>query len=260
MNPIVADEPTAECTEVAEQLGNGFSMETTLETLTVEVQHAWYLPLKRMTDVVLSLILAVVLAPAVLVAALLVKYTSRGPAFYCQTRLGRNEREFRMYKLRTMVHDAEAGTGPIWASQDVERVTTIGRILRPTQIDEFPQLLNVLLGHMSLIGPRPERPEIAHQLEWKVGSYSERVKVRPGITGLAQLRLPPDSDLHSVRQKLTMDLYYIEHLSPLLDLRILAFTVLYFLRSVGRLLRRRMSIPHVADVHDHMQRKKSPPK
>jgi lipopolysaccharide/colanic/teichoic acid biosynthesis glycosyltransferase len=178
---------------------------------------------------VLALVLLILTAPLVLVLAALVKFTSAGPAFYSQTRLGLNGRHFRIIKLRTMTHDCEAGTGPQWSRKGDPRVTPIGRILRDTHLDELPQLFNVLAGHMSLIGPRPERPEIATRLTLSVPNYMDRLRVRPGITGLAQVNLPPDSEIDDVRRKLAFDLYYIRCINPLLDARIFVCTALHFL-------------------------------
>jgi lipopolysaccharide/colanic/teichoic acid biosynthesis glycosyltransferase len=149
-----------------------------------------------------------------------VKLNSPGPVHYSQIRLGRGGRPFRIYKLRTMTHRAESATGPVWARVDDPRVTRVGRWLRDTHLDELPQLWNVIRGDMSLIGPRPERPEIAAAIERRMPRFGERLAIRPGITGLAQVRLPPDSNLDTVRQKLAHDLHYIQHLGPRLDLRI----------------------------------------
>jgi lipopolysaccharide/colanic/teichoic acid biosynthesis glycosyltransferase len=171
-----------------------------------------------------ALALFVLTLPVVLVAALLVKLTSRGPAFYWQTRLGRNGRPYTICKLRTMVHDCEKASGPRWATAHDPRVTPLGRFLRRTHIDEFPQLWNVLKGDMSLVGPRPERPEFVPHLERSVPHYHKRLLVRPGITGLAQVNLPPDTDLASVRRKLAYDLYYVRRLGPWLDLRLVLCT------------------------------------
>lgn len=186
--------------------------------------HLWYLPVKFAAEFLAAALLAVLLLPVVLVAVVLVKLTSKGPAFYAQTRVGKDGRLFTLLKLRTMVHNAEALTGPVWASTNDSRVTPLGRYLRDLHIDEFPQLINVLAGQMSLIGPRPERPEFVSRLEWVVNDYRERLNVRPGISGLAQLKLPPDSDIDSVRSKLMHDLYYIRYLSPWLDAKLLIFT------------------------------------
>ena len=139
-----------------------------------------------------------------------------------------------------MSHNCEAKTGPVWAAPDDPRVTTLGRLLRVTHLDELPQLWNVLRGDMALIGPRPERPEIAAKIERYLPSYHGRVTVRPGVTGLAQMLLPADSDLEGVRRKLAHDLYYCNHVSLLLDLRIAICTPIYFLAAATRELSQRL--------------------
>jgi lipopolysaccharide/colanic/teichoic acid biosynthesis glycosyltransferase len=186
-----------------------------------------YEPVKRFIDLFVGLILFVVLAPVMILSAALVGLTSEGPAIYSQTRAGRNRRLFTIYKLRSMYHDCERLTGPRWSTADDPRITPVGRFLRGTHLDELPQLWNVIKGDMSLIGPRPERPEIIASLEKTVPRYAERMKVRPGLTGLAQIKLPPDADQHSVRRKLVQDLAYVEHIGPWLDLRILVCTGLF---------------------------------
>jgi lipopolysaccharide/colanic/teichoic acid biosynthesis glycosyltransferase len=183
-----------------------------------------YLPYKHAVEMVAACLLVPLVAPVTLLAALVVKLTSRGPAFYAQLRVGRNGRPFKLFKLRTMVHDCERESGPRWASANDPRVTPLGRFLRRTHLDEFPQLWNVLRGEMSLVGPRPERPEFVGQLEAAIPGYRQRLLVRPGVTGLAQVQLPPDTDLDSVRRKLTYDLFYVQTMSPWLDLRILTST------------------------------------
>src|SRR5207248_4660391 len=141
-------------------------------------------------------------------AMLLVKLTSPGPMLYTQTRLGRRGRPFTIYKIRTMLHDCESLTGPQWSTPGDTRITRVGRWLRRTHIDELPQLWNVLRGDMSLVGPRPERPEFIPELENAIPFYRDRLLVRPGITGLAQVQLPPDTDMDSVRRQLAHDIYY----------------------------------------------------
>jgi lipopolysaccharide/colanic/teichoic acid biosynthesis glycosyltransferase len=175
-------------------------------------------------EFVAALALFVLTLPVVLVAALLVRLTSRGPAFYWQTRLGRHGRPYAICKLRTMVYNCEQVSGPRWATPHDPRVTPLGRFLRRSHIDEFPQLWNVLRGEMGLVGPRPERPEFVPHLERSVPHYRKRLLVRPGITGLAQVNLPADTDLASVRKKLAYDLYYIRHLNPWLDLKLVLCT------------------------------------
>jgi lipopolysaccharide/colanic/teichoic acid biosynthesis glycosyltransferase len=196
-------------------------------TLTVQPRHAWYIPCKSAAEFAAALALLALAAPVILAAAALVKLTSRGPAFYTQVRVGRHGRLFTIYKLRTMIHKCESLTGPRWAIPGDPRITPVGYFLRRTHLDELPQLLNVLRGEMSLIGPRPERPEFFPELERALPAYRCRLAVRPGVTGLAQVLLPADTDLGSVRRKLACDLQYVERLSPLLDLRILFCTGLY---------------------------------
>ncbi len=183
-----------------------------------------YAACKMAVEWLSALILLVVLLPVILLAALLVKLTSRGPAFYTQARVGKDGRPFTIYKVRTMTHNCEALTGPRWAEPDDPRVTRVGAFLRRTHLDELPQLVNVLLCEMSLVGPRPERPEIAGELEREVPRYRARLLVRPGVTGLAQVQLPADSDLSSVRRKLGYDLYYVRHVGFWLDVRIVLRT------------------------------------
>ncbi len=184
----------------------------------------WYLPIKWGMEYLLAAVLFLIALPILLIAALLIVCTSKGPIFYLQERVGKHGKTFRVIKLRTMVKNAEGKTGPVWSTLNDPRITPIGKFLRETHIDEFPQLINVLLGQMALMGPRPERPEIVQDLEWKIPNYSSRTNVLPGITGLSQLKLPPDSDLESVRRKQIFDLYYVTHVSAWLDIRILAGT------------------------------------
>jgi len=182
---------------------------------------------KRVFDVAASLALLVIAAPVILLCGLLVKLSSRGPLFYFQVRLGKGGQPFRMVKVRTMAVDAERDSGACWAQAHDPRATRVGRLLRRTHLDELPQLWNVLKGEMSLVGPRPERPEFVPRLAAALPGYRERMQVRPGITGLAQVRLPADSDLESVRRKLSFDLFYVRCLGPMLDVRILMCTACY---------------------------------
>lgn len=181
--------------------------------------------LKRLVDFGLALVLLVVSLPVLVVVAVLVKATSRGPVLYRQTRLGRYGRPYTLYKIRTMVADSEKH-GAVWCKPGDPRVTAVGRFLRKTHLDELPQLWNILRGHMSLVGPRPERPEFIPALAAAIPHYCERLRVRPGLTGLAQVQLAADTGLDSVRQKLTYDLWYLERCSLGLDLRIMAATAL----------------------------------
>jgi lipopolysaccharide/colanic/teichoic acid biosynthesis glycosyltransferase len=207
-----------------------------------------YAATKRALDILLTLPLLVVAAPVVLVAAALVKLTSRGPAFYTQTRLGRGGTPFRMLKIRSMVQDSESLTGARWSTPGDPRVTTVGRFLRLSHVDELPQLWNILRGDMSLVGPRPERPEFIPQLERALPGYRDRLLVRPGLTGLAQVQLPPDTDLASVRRKLALDLHYVDHQSAWLDLRILLATAFLVAGLPFRVTRALLRVPGEEDL------------
>jgi lipopolysaccharide/colanic/teichoic acid biosynthesis glycosyltransferase len=164
--------------------------------------------------------------PLIALLVVLVRLSSKGPAIYRQARVGKDGRRFMMYKIRTMRHDAEAATGPVWTQTQDPRVTAIGKMLRKLHLDELPQLINVLKGEMSLVGPRPERPEFVRVLGEAIPGYRNRLAVRPGITGLAQINLPPDSDLVSVQRKVLLDCEYIERGGLWLDTRLLICTFL----------------------------------
>lgn len=182
------------------------------------------LALKRAFDYALATGLLVLSAPVVMACAVLVRLTSRGPAFYSQQRVGQFGRVFTIYKLRTMYHQCERLSGPRWCVPGDPRVTPVGRVLRALHVDELPQLVNVLAGQMSLIGPRPERPEIAAQLARTIEDYNARSAVLPGITGHAQVHLPPDVSVADVREKMRLDRYYLARLSVGFDLLTLART------------------------------------
>jgi len=189
-----------------------------------------YFRWKGMIDRLLAAILLVPGLPAIVLLILLVRLTSRGPGIFRQSRVGKGNRLFTLYKIRTMRIDAEADTGPTWSQPHDDRVTRVGRLLRRFHLDELPQLINVLKGNMSLVGPRPERPEFIRVLAEMIPGYCDRLAVRPGITGLAQLNLPPDSDVSSVRRKLFLDLEYVRQAGLVLDLRILLCTFARFLK------------------------------
>lgn len=195
-----------------------------------------YLPCKLVAEWLASLALLLLSIPIIAALGVVLKLTSKGPVFYSQMRLGLDGRAFRIHKLRTMTHQCEATTGPVWSVHPDPRITRVGKWLRDTHLDELPQLWNVLRGDMCLIGPRPERPEIAAVIERRMPLFRERLRVRPGITGLAQVRLPPDSNLDTVRQKLAHDLHYISRFGPAMDLRILLATALHFVGSAASAL------------------------
>lgn len=189
----------------------------------------WYGKIKGGMDCLLALTILALSSPVILLAFLAVKLTSRGPVLYSQVRVGRGGRQFTIYKIRSMVADCEKQSGAQWSTPGDARITPLGRFLRKTHIDELPQLWNVLRGDMSLIGPRPERPEFIPSLEQALPRYRERLSVRPGLSGLAQVQLPPDSNLESVRRKLAHDLMYVENFGFWMDMRILISTGLHCL-------------------------------
>lgn len=189
--------------------------------------------IKRLFDIILALGLLIPALPVMALIALLIRLDSRGPALFRQERVGEHGRIFVLNKFRTMRADAERGSGPVWAAADDPRVTRVGRFLRRTRLDELPQLFNVLLGHMSLVGPRPERPEFVRLLAREIPFYGGRLAVKPGITGWAQVRHQYAASVDDAREKLQYDLYYIKNLSPFLDLLILLHTVQVVLFARG---------------------------
>lgn len=194
---------------------------------------AWYyLGFKKTIDLISVIALGVPSLFLLPLLALAIRLDSPGPIFYGQTRVGRNGRHFRIYKLRTMRSDAESGDA-VWASAVDSRVTRVGRLLRKTRADELPQLLNILRGEMTLIGPRPERPEFMALLRAELPRYEERHAVTPGITGWAQVNHSYTNTVEGARIKLDLDLYYVAHASLTLDLVILWRTVLVVFRCQG---------------------------
>lgn len=190
--------------------------------------------IKRLIDLVTSFVILVPLFPVWLVLSLAIKLNSRGPILYRQERVGMNGRRFVAYKFRSMVKDAETDTGPVWADEDDPRITKVGRFMRRFRLDEIPQFINVILGHMSVVGPRPERPYFVQQLSEEFAFYYRRHKIRPGITGWAQIKHPYDSDLEDVREKLKYDFFYIENAGLSLDMKIMVSTMAVMLSGKGR--------------------------
>jgi exopolysaccharide biosynthesis polyprenyl glycosylphosphotransferase len=179
---------------------------------------------KRISDLIIAFGLLVFTLPLLVIVAVAVKLDSCGPVLYRQERVGLNGRKFILLKFRTMVCDAEPH-GPVWATENDARITRFGRFLRYTRIDELPQLINVLRGDMSMVGPRPERPYFTDRIAAVVPFFTERHRVKPGITGLAQINYPYGASIADAQQKLRYDLYYIEHRSFLFDLFILVLTL-----------------------------------
>jgi lipopolysaccharide/colanic/teichoic acid biosynthesis glycosyltransferase len=209
--------------------------------------------LKRAVDLTMALFALVVLMPLMLLIALAIRLDSPGPVFYSQERVGLNRRRgsartargsqepllsrfgrpFKIYKFRSMVSDAEAGTGAVWATREDPRVTRLGRLLRRTHLDELPQFFNVVRGDMSIVGPRPERPEIVEHLAVLIPHYENRFAVLPGITGLAQVEYTYDHSLQTATRKLEFDLYYIRRRCTLLDLKLMLATLRVVARARG---------------------------
>lgn len=194
----------------------------------------WERKTKRFIDLVFSITALILLLPVLILVAIAVKINSSGPVLYKQKRVGKNGRIFTIYKFRTMVKNAEKLTGPVWAGEKDPRITAVGRVLRKTRLDEIPQLINVMIGNMSLVGPRPERPYFVDRLKQKYPFYTRRLKVQPGITGWAQVKGKYDTTIENVKEKLDYDLFYIENMSLRMDIRILLFTIAVMLRFKGQ--------------------------
>ncbi|MBS3023486.1 sugar transferase [Acidiphilium multivorum] len=188
---------------------------------------------RRIFDVTMSLVMAVFLAPVMLLAALAIAIDSPGPVFYRQTSVGLNGRPFRITKFRSMRRDAEGAGVAVWAATEDPRITAVGRILRKYRIDELPQFFDVLRGDMSIIGPRPERPEFVAILRESIPDYDLRHAVKPGITGLAQVRYAYGASVEDARIKHIYDTEYLRKRSFLLDGKILIETVSVVLFGKG---------------------------
>lgn len=180
---------------------------------------------KRVEDVVCSLILLIVLSPVLLVTSILIKLDSKGPILFSQDRVGLNRQEYMMHKFRSMVVDAEKITGPVWAEDNDPRITRVGRFIRKYRIDELPQLWEVLIGKMSLVGPRPERKHFTDTLEKEIPYYSQRFNVKPGLTGWAQVSYDYGATVDDAIEKLNFELFYIKNMSITMDIIIILRTV-----------------------------------
>lgn len=201
-----------------------------LMELTRPAAPGWYVSTKRLLDVTVSLVALIVLTPLFLVVALAIGLTMGWPVLFRQERVGKNGRPFEVLKFRTMVKNAEALSGPVLAEEDDPRITPLGRFMRRTRIDELPQLANILVGHMSFVGPRPERPFFVDQFVKEIPGYRERFKVKPGVTGLAQVS---GGYATTPERKLKFDLIYMYHQNLLMDVQILVETVRVVLTGRG---------------------------
>jgi len=174
------------------------------------------------------------LIPVMVVLAIAIKCDSRGRIFYTQERVGKDGRKFTIMKFRTMVENAESLTGAVYAADNDPRITKIGRFLRKWRLDEIPQLLNVIKGDMSLVGPRPEREVFIREFEEKIPFYTQRLLVRPGLTGWAQVKYPYTSSIEQTEEKLQYDLYYIKNMSFILDVVVMLKTIRVVLFGKGK--------------------------
>ena len=189
---------------------------------------------KRVLDICICIIALIIFFPLNLLISIIISISSPGKILYKQIRIGLNGDQFTLIKFRTMYENSEQSTGPIWSDKKDSRITAPGKILRRYHLDEIPQLLNVLYGNMSIIGPRPERPEIIEKLIMEIPYYSRRFKVKPGLSGWAQVMGVYDVSVADVHNKLKHDFYYIENMSILLDIKILLLTLFVVLRGKGR--------------------------
>ncbi|GAB1442302.1 undecaprenyl-phosphate glucose phosphotransferase [Ignavibacteriales bacterium] len=193
----------------------------------------WERAAKRIIDIVVSFLMLVATIPITIATAIAIKVESDGPVIYKQERSGINGKVFKVYKFRSMYQDAEKRTGPVWSQKDDPRITKVGRFIRRVRIDELPQIWNVFKGEMSLVGPRPERPFFVEQLAKEIPYYKRRLRVRPGITGWAQVKHKYDESIEDVKTKLQFDLFYIENMSLKTDIKILFRTVFVVLFGKG---------------------------
>ncbi|MCH8524291.1 MAG: sugar transferase [Balneolales bacterium] len=195
---------------------------------------SWEKFTKRFIDIILSTLILVVTLPIFIILYVLIKVTSPGPAVFRQERVGLYGKTFTIYKFRTMYQDAEARSGPVWATENDPRITPLGLWLRKLRLDEIPQLFNVLKGEMSLVGPRPERPFFVEKFKKEIPLYSRRLRVRPGITGWAQVKWKYDESLEDVIEKTKYDLFYVENMSLRMDIKILLNTIATVIRGKGQ--------------------------
>ncbi|EIM63608.1 sugar transferase, PEP-CTERM system associated/exopolysaccharide biosynthesis polyprenyl glycosylphosphotransferase [Desulfobacter postgatei 2ac9] len=217
--------------------GSAFYEMLTGKVLVREIEPSWLIfskgfhkslfkaAMKRMQDIILASLLLILLSPLLIIVAILIKMDSKGPVFFAQDRVGGGKKEYMMHKFRSMVQDAEKLTGPVWAGNNDNRITRVGRVIRKYRIDELPQLWEVLRGTMSLVGPRPERKFFTDQLEKQIPFYAQRFNVKPGLTGWAQVCYDYGATVEDAVEKLNYDLFYIKNMSFALDMVILLKTV-----------------------------------
>ncbi len=189
--------------------------------------------LKREIDIVASALGLLIALPILIITAILIKIESKGPIIYKQERVGENNKVYNLYKFRSMRVDAEKDTGPVWAEENDNRTTKVGKFIRKIRIDEIPQMINVLKGDMSFVGPRPERPYFVKMLSAKIPYYNERHSIKPGITGWAAINYGYGANFEDALEKLQYDIYYIKNISPLFDLYIILKTIKIVIGRIG---------------------------
>jgi exopolysaccharide biosynthesis polyprenyl glycosylphosphotransferase len=255
---VIADNALADNVELTKTLIDyklrGVKIETALDSVEKLNQKIWleglspewliladgfrtakvHLRMKRVLDVVCSIVLLLLTAPLAALVALAIKLDSPGPAIFSQERIGLNGKRFVLFKFRSMRQDAESSSGPTWAAERDHRCTRVGQIIRRCRIDELPQLINVLRGDMSFVGPRPERPYFVDMLKSEIRFYELRHYVKPGITGWAQVMYQYGASVEDAYQKLQYDLYYAKNVSLRLDLLILLKTIKVVFAREGR--------------------------
>jgi len=198
-----------------------------------QLMPIWEAKIKRFLDLFFSLLILVLSSPVMLLTSIAIKLDSKGPVLFKQKRCGLNGKIFSIYKFRSMKQDAEKLTGPVWSTKDDPRITRVGKFVRKVRIDELPQIINILKGEMSLVGPRPERPFFVEKLSLEIPYYKRRLKVRPGITGWAQVKHKYDETVEDVKEKLKYDLFYIENMSLRMDFKIMFRTIFVMLFGKG---------------------------
>ena len=197
---------------------------SSLMAMFVHFARRKFVLFKRLFDLFVASIALILLSPLLLIITILIKFDSSGPALFEQDRIGKDGKIFKMWKFRTMRNNAEIETGPVWADEEDPRVTSLGQFLRRAHLDELPQLINVFKGEMSLIGPRPERPEFLEMINGHIEHFNQRLDVRPGITGLAQVRYRYGASIKDAARKLKYDLLYIKRMCWILDFQIILWT------------------------------------
>lgn len=248
LRSVPAEAPSRGVRALAADVGTGRASSDEWDDFEPRERAEW---ISRAVNFALAVVFCIIASPIMLVTAILIKLSSRGPIFYSQTRVGIDRRwsksralherrredlggvPFTIYKFRSMRVDAESNGMAVWASKNDDRVTRIGNVLRASRIDELPQLLNVVRGDMNIVGPRPERPSIFVRLREQITEYPVRQRVRPGITGLAQVCNPYDSNLEDVRRKVAFDIEYMRRQSLATDVGIMLRTIPVMLFRIG---------------------------